>query len=242
MKYGELLSCLTLGTACVAACGRDPTEEEFTAARERLVRTSIERRGIEDARVLAAMRKVRRHRFVLSDSRGGSYRDDPLPIGWGQTISQPYVVAFMSAAVAPGPEDRCLEIGTGSGYQAAILAELCAKVYTIEVVPELKAFAEQNLRSEGYGPDRVELQTGDGYPGWPEAAPFQVMVVTAAPRKVPEPLLAQVAPGGRLIVPVGPAGGTQQLELWTRRGPGHSPADFLVQSLLPVAFVPFVGH
>jgi protein-L-isoaspartate(D-aspartate) O-methyltransferase len=148
----------------------------------------------------------------------------------------------MTAAVAPAPTDRCLEIGTGSGYQAAVLAELCATVYSIEYVPELAHLAQQNLRSAGYGPPRVALRSGDGFGGWPEFAPFQVIVVTAAPVTVPEPLFEQLAVGGRLIVPVGKADAVQSLELWRRVAPGTGAGAFQQQTLMSVRFVPFVGR
>ncbi|REJ80298.1 MAG: protein-L-isoaspartate(D-aspartate) O-methyltransferase [Acidobacteria bacterium] len=209
-----------------------------------MVQRTLERRGVRDARVLAAMRKVPRERFMRAPSCSEAYADGPAPIGSGQTISQPYIVAYMSEAVAPQPTDRCLEIGTGSGYQAAVLAELCAKVYSIEVVPDLGAFAEANLRAAGYGEEQVALRVGDGYDGWPDAAPFDIVVITAAPPRVPRPLLEQLAVGGRLIAPVGPDGGYQELVLHRRTGgrPGTADdSDFERQRLLGVRFVPFVG-
>ncbi len=242
MERGKLLPWMTLGTALFGGCGRELTEQDFGEARERMVQRTIEGRGIHAPRVLHAMRRVRRERFVPARARRAAYADDPLPIGWGQTISQPYVVAYMTDAVAPGPQDRCLEIGTGSGYQAAVLAEVCAQVFSIEYIAELAAFAEHNLRNEGYGPDRVELRQGDGYAGWREAAPFQVIVLTAAPHAIPEPLLEQLDIGGRLIAPVGSSVDAQELELWTRRRAGMDPGAFEVKSLIPVSFVPFLGH
>lgn len=202
------------------------------------MRTTIEAEGVDDARVLAAMRRVPRHRFVPESVRGAAYADRPLPIGWGQTISQPYIVAAMTAAVAPKPTDRCLEIGTGSGYQAAVLAELCAQTYSIEYLEPLAEFARTNLKALGYA---IELRHGDGYRGWPEAAPFDVIVVTAAPERVPEPLLEQLALQGRLVVPVGSRGGVQNLELWTRKAPGRGPESFERRTLARVRFVPFLG-
>jgi protein-L-isoaspartate(D-aspartate) O-methyltransferase len=197
---------------------------------------------IGDERVLSALRRVPRHRFVPDAVADAAYENRPLPIGHGQTISQPAVVAVMTAAVAPKATERCLEIGTGSGYQAAILAELCARVYSIEYVPELARFAEKNLRATGYGAERVALRTGDGYRGWPDAAPFHVVVVTAAPERVPAPLLEQLAPGGRLVIPVGPERAVQSLELYRRVAPGSSPSAFEKKELMAVRFVPFVGE
>jgi protein-L-isoaspartate(D-aspartate) O-methyltransferase len=206
--------------------------------RERLVRDTIEARGIGAPRVLTAMRRVPRHRFVPAAVEGAAYSDRPLPIGWGQTISQPYIVAAMTEAVAPKPSDRCLEIGTGSGYQAAVLSELCARTYSIEYHPELATFAAQNLRSLGYA---VELRSGDGFAGWPEAAPFDVIVVTAAPEKVPPPLFDQLAVGGRLVIPVGPQDSVQELVLYLRKTPGSGDRHFERQKLAAVRFVPFLG-
>ena len=206
-----------------------------------MVRDTIEARGVRDPRVLRAFRRVPRHAFVPAPYTDQAYTDQPLPIGSDQTISQPYVVALMSEAVAPEPGDRCLEIGTGSGYQAAILAELCAEVFSIEFIPELARSAEARLRAAGYGPERVTLATGDGYHGWPEHAPFQVIVVTAAPPEVPQPLRDQLALGGRMVVPVGSAGAVQRLELWTRARAGRGADAFEVRGLTDVRFVPFLG-
>jgi len=216
--------------------------DERAAEREALFR-SVEREAeVHDPRVLAALRRVPRHRFVPAPLSDRAYEDRPLPIGHDQTISQPTVVAVMTAAVAPASTDRCLEIGTGSGYQAAVLAELCARVYSIEYLAPLARFAEENLRGAGYLEDRVMLRTGDGYRGWPEAAPFHVIVVTAAPESVPKPLLSQLAAGGRLVIPVGPEGAVQELELWTRTGSGDGPNAFDRRTLMAVRFVPFLGE
>jgi protein-L-isoaspartate(D-aspartate) O-methyltransferase len=201
----------------------------------------LERSGVSDGKVLAAMLRVPRHAFVREVWPGEAYQNRPLPIGYGQTISQPLVVAMMTQAVRPKPEDKCLEIGTGSGYQAAVLAEVCGKVYSIEYLEALADFARSNLRELGYGPDRVELRHGDGYRGWPEAGPFDVVMVTAAPDHVPRPLLDGLALGGRLILPVGASGEGQQLELWTRIRLGRGDDAFERQVLAGVRFVPFLG-
>ena len=207
------------------------------AAERRVLVDRLRAAGVADDRVLSAMQRVPRHAFVPESEERNAYRNEPLPIGHGQTISQPIVVAAMTEAARPAPSDKCLEIGTGSGYQAAVLAELCAKVYSIEYLEPLARFAEQNLRRAGYGASRVALRTGDGYVGWPEAAPFDVVLVTAAPEQVPQPLLDQLAPRGRLVIPVGPAHGAQELELWTR-----SPTSGLTRTpLMTVRFVPFLG-
>jgi protein-L-isoaspartate(D-aspartate) O-methyltransferase len=215
---------------------------ERQAERDRMVLETIEREGVDDARVLAVMRRVVRHRFVLSSQRAAAYDDRPLPIVGDQTISQPFIVAYMTAAAAPRPGDKCLEIGTGSGYQAAILAELCGRTYSVEYLPDVARFGAENLRACGYGPDRVELRVGDGYRGWPEAGPFDVIVVTAAPGRVPEPLLEQLRTGGRLVVPVGAEHGVQVLELWKRLRAGSDVGAFARERLLPVRFVPFLGE
>lgn len=216
---------------------RDVALSERKVEREHLVR-SLAEEGIREPRVLNALQSVPRHRFVPEATRGAAYADRPLPIGWGQTISQPYIVAAMTQAAAPKSSDKCLEIGTGSGYQAAVLAELCGATYSIEYLSEVARFGGANLRSLGYA---VELRTADGYRGWPEAAPFDVIVVTAAPEKVPEPLLAQLAVGGRLVVPVGAEGSIQKLELWTRVRPGEGSSAFERRVLADVRFVPFLG-
>jgi protein-L-isoaspartate(D-aspartate) O-methyltransferase len=220
---------------------RHPAFAERRAERERMVRQDMAERGIKEPRVLAAMRTVPRHAFVPEGWQAEAYADRPLPIGSGQTISQPYIVAFMTEAAKPRPRDRCLEIGTGSGYQAAVLAELCQRTYSIEYLPEVAKQGEQNLRSIGYGPDRVELRTGDGYKGWPEAAPFDVILVTAAPERVPKPLLEQLAMAGRLVIPVGPIETGQELERWTRIEKGQDEGAFKSERLLSVRFVPFLG-
>lgn len=214
---------------------------ERQSERNHLVERGIVAEDIRDPRVIAAMRKVPRHRFVPEALQGEAYANRALPIGHGQTISQPFVVAFMTEAVRPTPRDRCLEIGTGSGYQAAVLAELCHSVHSIEYLPQVARSGADNLRATGYGPDRVRLRVGDGYAGWPESAPYDVIVVTASPLRVPQPLLDQLAVGGRLIIPLGTPALGQTLERWTRLRPGAARDAFRVDSLLDVHFVPFLG-
>jgi len=209
------------------------SEEVYRVRRERMVSTQIEARGITDPRVLAAMRKVSRHLFIPEAERELAYDDGPVPIGEGQTISQPYIVALMTELIRPQPGDRVLEVGTGSGYQAAVLAELAAEVYTIEILEPLALRAASLLRDLGYA--NVHTRIGDGYRGWPEKAPFDAIIVTAAPGRVPEPLKQQLAPGGRLVIPVGTA--YQELVLITRTASG-----FREEAVTPVRFVPMTGE
>jgi protein-L-isoaspartate(D-aspartate) O-methyltransferase len=200
-------------------------------ARERMVQEQMFSRGIRDPRVLEALRKVPRHRFVPPEMQASAYEDTALPIGLGQTISQPYVVAFMTEALELKPQDRVLEIGTGSGYQAAVLSLLAREVYSMEIVERLGREAEARLKEMGYGNVRVRI--GDGYRGWPEAAPFDAIIVTAAPPDVPPALVAQLRPGGRMVVPVGRY--VQDLIRLRRTAKGLER-----ESLLPVRFVPMV--
>ena len=197
-----------------------------------MVSEQIEARGVLDERVLAAMRSVPRHRFVPSSFQDAAYADRPLPIGHEQTISQPYIVAFMTAALELDGGEKVLEIGTGSGYQAAVLAEIVGDVYTIEIVAPLAERAVRTLEEIGY--DGVRVRTGDGYVGWPEAAPFDAIIVTAAPDHVPQPLVDQLAPGGRMILPVG--GDSQDLVLIRR-----TPEGVRREEVLAVRFVPMTG-
>lgn len=199
-----------------------------------MVRDQIEARGIEDSRVLAALRAVPRHRFVPDDVSGRAYADTPLSIGYEQTISQPYIVAFMSEALHLDPGERVLEVGTGSGYQAAVLAELGVEVYTIEIVEPLAMRARATLRDLGY--DDVQVRGGDGYRGWPEHAPFDAIIITAAPDHVPQPLIDQLAPGGRMILPVGGSGRQELVRL------RKSDEGIARERLLPVRFVPMTGE
>jgi len=206
---------------------------ESPRERELMVRDQIERRGIRDKRVLDAMRAVPRERFVDKDDLEYAFYDGPLSIGHGQTISQPYIVAYMTEALAIGSADRVLEIGTGSGYQTAVLAELAAEVYTIEIVEDLAERAQALLSEMGY--TNIHFRAGDGSLGWPEAAPFDAIIVTAAPDDVPQRLVSQLADGGRMIIPVG--SGEQYLELVTRRGDKVDRRE-----LLCVRFVPMTGQ
>lgn len=189
-------------------------------------------RGITDPLVLGAMRSVPRHLFVPEAFRDEAYQDHPVPIGHAQTISQPYIVAFMTQALELTGGERVLEVGTGSGYQAAVLAEIADEVYSIEILEPLAREAEQRLKELHY---RVHLRVGDGYGGWPEAAPFDAIIVAAAPDHVPQPLIQQLAPGGRLVIPVG----TSSQELIRVR---RTPAGIARDAILPVRFVPMTGE
>lgn len=214
-----------------------PAETDPTArARQEMVERDIAARGIVDPRVLAAMREVPRHRFVPPELEGNAYEDRPLPIGHRQTISQPYIVAFMTEAVRPRPTDRALDIGTGSGYQAAVLSELVARVDSLDIVCPLADEARHRLRSLGY--DNVEVTCGDGWAGKAERAPFDVIVVAAAPEVVPVALAEQLAPGGRMIIPVGPQTFEgQTLRLIEKDAEGQ----VRERMLLAVRFVPMTG-
>jgi protein-L-isoaspartate(D-aspartate) O-methyltransferase len=218
------------------AAGADGTVKssgpDFKSRRELMVETQIRARGISDKKVLAALGRVERHRFVPESYRNQAYQDHPLPIGAGQTISQPYIVALMTELLELKGNERVLEIGTGSGYQAAVLAEMGAEVYTIEIIPTLALSAGSLLREMGY--NNIRVRTGDGYQGWPEAAPFDGIIVTAAPDHIPEPLLRQLKEGGRMVIPVGT--GFQELKkLRKYRGKVETTA------VLPVRFVPLTG-
>ncbi len=192
---------LALVAGVLAVPVADAGTDAFDGPRQRMVADQIEARGVRDGRVLAAMRRVPRHRFVPEDEAAMAYEDHPLPIGQGQTISQPYIVAAMTELLELEPGDRVLEIGTGSGYQAAVLAEIGAKVFSIEIVPELAERARRTLSETGH--PEVTVVTGDGWKGLPDRAPFDAIIVTAAPDRVPEALIDQLRPGGRLVVPVG---------------------------------------
>ena len=218
---------LACGPVAPGAGGADPAR-----AREEMVAAQIEARGVRDSRTLAALRKVPRHLFVPPDLAGEAYGDGPLPIGHGQTISQPYIVAFMTEALGLRGGETVLEVGTGSGYQAAVLAEIAARVFTIEIVAPLAEEARERLARLGYG--NVEVRAGDGYQGWAEKAPFDAVIVTAASPRVPEPLEQQLKDGGRLVIPVGEE--YQELIVVTRRG-----TTYVESRVLPVRFVPMTG-
>ena len=209
-----------------------PESASLMQQRIEMVSTQIADRGIRDERVLAAMRTVPRHEFVPAAEQRHAYRDTPLPIGQGQTISQPYIVALMTELARPQPSDRVLEVGTGSGYQAAVLAQLVAHVYSVELEPELAQRAERVLQRLEY--DNVTVRAGDGYLGWPEHVPFDIIMVTAAPDHVPAPLIEQLKPGGRLVVPVGPVGDVQQLQVLQKDARGQ----VTTRTITPVRFVP----
>ena len=223
LRFGALLCALLL-------LGADP----YAALRERMVREQIEARDVRNPDVLRAMRTTPRHLFVPPEMRSMAYRDQPLPIGGGQTISQPYIVAVMTELLQTAKTQKVLEIGTGSGYQAAVLSPLAGRVYTIEIVPELAARSAALL--EELGCSNVTVRQGDGYLGWPEQAPFDRIILTAAPDEVPKALLNQLKPGGRLVAPVGSTPLTQDLVVIEKGADGR----IRERSIFPVRFVPMV--
>jgi protein-L-isoaspartate(D-aspartate) O-methyltransferase len=216
--------------------GGDAADQDthWAKLRDEMVTTQIAARGVRDKAVLEALRTVPRHLFVPPEARAEAYADHPLPIGEGQTISQPYIVGLMTELLAVKPGDRVLEIGTGSGYQAAVLAAMGCEVYTIEIRDRLAQEAAKRLDDLGY--KHVHVRTGDGYPGWAEGAPFAGIVVTAAPERIPKPLKDQLATGGHLVIPVGLF--YQQLKVITR----HGQDDFPESDVIPVRFVPMTGE
>jgi len=214
-------------------CGADlQAADTYRRQRERMVSEQIEARGLRDGKVLAAMRKVERHLFVPERYRDQAYGDHPLPIGSGQTISQPYIVALMTAAARPHTDMKVLEVGTGSGYQAAVLAELCKAVFSIEIVEPLGRQAQKNLAGLY---KNIQIRIGDGYLGWPEEAPFDAILVTCSPTHVPRPLADQLIEGGRMVIPVGREG-DQNLVVLTKNG-----GKLRQESVIPVRFVPMVN-
>jgi protein-L-isoaspartate(D-aspartate) O-methyltransferase len=229
----RLVLLLPLLAGPLAVPGIDAAGE--AGAREHMVATQIAARDVSDPRVLDAMRRVERHAFVPASERAEAYGDHPLPIGHGQTISQPYIVALMTELARVRPGARVLEIGTGSGYQAAVLAVLAREVYSIEIVEALAREAAARLKALGYA--NVTVRAGDGYRGWPDRAPFDAILVTAAPPEIPQPLLDQLAVGGRLVAPVGEEGGHQELVVVERTAAG-----LRRWAVAPVRFVPMTGE
>ena len=206
--------------------------DKYTDERNDMVKYQLMERGIFNSKVIRAMRKVPRHLFVPTEYRKDAYGDYPLPIGYGQTISQPYIVAYMTQVIKPAKKEKALEIGTGSGYQAAVLAEIVDSVYTIEIVDELAVEATSRLKKLGY--NNIIVKSGDGYNGWIEHAPFDIIIVTAAPDEIPEPLIAQLAENGRLVIPVGKSYELQDLILAVKKN-----GKVERKRLAPVRFVPF---
>ncbi|MBI2845224.1 MAG: protein-L-isoaspartate(D-aspartate) O-methyltransferase [Chloroflexi bacterium] len=226
-----LAGCAPAGRSTPAAT---PDDEAYAEEREAMVANQIAARGVSDELVLAAMRAVPRHEFVPDEYLGQAYDDHPLPIGFGQTISQPYIVALMTELLQIEPGDSVLEVGTGSGYQAAVLAEITDQVYTVEIIPELASSAEESLRRLGY--TQVIVANLDGYYGWEEYAPFDAIIVTAAPDHIPSALVQQLKDGGRLVIPVGPPGAYQTLWQIIKQG-----EQLVSYNWGPVRFVPLTG-
>jgi protein-L-isoaspartate(D-aspartate) O-methyltransferase len=218
--------------AGVGSNTRNASGDEFKDQRRRMVERQIRARGIKNQAVLEAMMKVPRHRFVTAEYVNSAYEDHPLPIGKGQTISQPYIVAYMTEAAEISDNEKVLEIGTGSGYQAAILGQLAKEVYTIEIIPELAERARRTLGELGY--QNIRVKTGNGYEGWAEYAPYDGIVVTAAPDEVPKALIAQLAMNGKMVIPVG--AGDQEMMIITKTADG-----IIEKRTIPVRFVPMTG-
>jgi protein-L-isoaspartate(D-aspartate) O-methyltransferase len=231
MKMKFVLILITVLSLSSLTAGADESETILAQKRTQMVEDQIKARGIKDPRVIQAMLKVKRHLFVPGNYRDQAYADHPLPIGYGQTISQPYIVALMTELLALKGRERVLEIGTGSGYQAAILAELAKEVYTIEIIEPLARRSEGLLKELVY--NNIKVKFGDGFLGWPELAPFDGIIVTCAPEKIPEPLLEQLAEDGRLVIPVGTY--WQELKL-VRKVKGRT----TVADIVPVRFVPML--
>jgi len=233
MPFYCLLALIILVGAAPGCRAQSDKQIDFAAARERMIRTQIEARGITDKKILKAFDKVERHQFVDSSLWNEAYIDSPLPIGEGQTISQPYIVALMTDVLDLERDDKVLEIGTGSGYQAAILGELVDSVFTIEIVEPLGLIARERLEKLGY--KNIFVYIGDGYRGWPEHAPFDAIIVTCAPEEIPQPLIDQLTDGGRMVIPVGSS--WQELVLVEKRGDKISRSN-----IAPVRFVPMTGE
>lgn len=231
MKYLILL--LILPLLCLSSCGHKESDNYYEA-RENMVEKQLKVYGIEDETVLAVMKKVKRHLFVPENMLDKAYNDYPLPIGEGQTISQPYIVALMTEVLKLKQGDKVLEIGTGSGYQAAVLSEITDHVYSIEINESLSEFAGSNLKSAGY--ENILLMHGDGYYGWDEYAPFDAVIITCAANHIPPPLLDQLTEGGRLVIPLGDPTYYQTLTLVEKIG-----EDYTVTHIADVRFVPMTG-
>ena len=223
---------LIIGILILISC--KPQDDKYSKSREEMVSLQIEGRGIINQQTINSMKKVPRHKFVPPNIIERAYDDGPLPIGYGQTISQPYIVAYMTAAINPKPNQKILEIGTGSGYQAAVLAEIVDSVFTIEIITELYSSSKKRLNELGY--KNVFCKNADGYYGWKEFAPFDAIVVTAASEYIPPPLIEQLKDGGKMIIPIGSAFLNQTLILVEKKG-----EDITTTSLLSVRFVPFTG-
>ncbi|MFH2066140.1 MAG: protein-L-isoaspartate(D-aspartate) O-methyltransferase [Pseudomonadota bacterium] len=234
-KQFWIIICLCVYSFCSVCCvASEPKEEEYTRLRHEMVKNQIESRGISHPRVLDALKTVPRHRFVPGKNRNLAYNDYPLPIGEEQTISQPYIVALMTEILNPDPEKNILEIGTGSGYQAAILAQLYKQVYTIEIIDILGRQSRKLLAELGYR--NVQVKIGDGYQGWKEHSPFDAIIVTCAPSHIPEPLKEQLAEGGKMIIPVGKADDQRLILLVKEKG------KIREKEVIPVRFVPMMGE
>jgi protein-L-isoaspartate(D-aspartate) O-methyltransferase len=235
LEMRRISQCLIVAVLAASGCHHEPTSSsEFATERKKMVEEQLRPRGIRDQRVLMAMAKVPREEFVSANQRSQSYADSALPIGHDQTISQPFIVAYMTEQLRVQPTDRVLEIGTGSGYQAAVLAELAKEVYTIEIIESLAKDASARLTRLGYRDTHVKA--GDGYQGWSDAAPFDEIIVTCAPDKVPQPLTQQLKEGGRMIIPVG-TGLDQQLYLLEKKN-----GELAQTAILPVRFVQMTGE
>ncbi|RJP78166.1 MAG: protein-L-isoaspartate(D-aspartate) O-methyltransferase [Desulfobacteraceae bacterium] len=234
-KRFHIIICLCVYSFCSVCCvASEPKEEEYTRLRHEMVKNQIESRGIFHPRVLDALKTVPRHRFVPEKNRNLAYNDHPLPIGEDQTISQPYIVALMTEILNPDPDQTVLEIGTGSGYQAAILAQLYKQVYTIEIIESLGKRSQNLLAERGYR--NVQVKIGDGYQGWKEHSPFDAIIVTCAPTHIPEPLKEQLAEGGKMIIPVGEAYDQRLVLLVKEKG------KIREKEVIPVRFVPMMGE
>jgi protein-L-isoaspartate(D-aspartate) O-methyltransferase len=234
MNRLSFLLCLTISCMFGISCkAEDADPSVYLKQRDLMVKSQIESRGISSTKVLKALRNVARHKFVPEQYQSEAYQDHPLPIGEGQTISQPYIVALMTEVLDLTPDEKVLEIGTGSGYQAAVLAEICKHVYTIEIIETLGEKAVSLLKELGY--TQIKVKIGDGYQGWPEHAPFDAIIVTCAPTHIPTPLKQQLAEGGKMVIPVGKTFSQQLVLLEKKKG------KIVQKAIIPVRFVPMVG-